>query len=152
MVTWPVHLICANFRRVCTLCIPALFRTSVSGILSCHLIFRSFLRQHAVGKLSKFCMRIIVYAAAPICILSTLCQVCFHFYFHVVDKCCTSLDNPSNDFIINVYNSRPCASKVGEPVYHLQSLTFHCDGRLLLMLSGAGWYTTSVFLMLILRS
>ena len=26
-------------------CIPALFRASVSGILSCHLIFRSFLRQ-----------------------------------------------------------------------------------------------------------
>ena len=39
------HLNCGNFRRVCTLCIPALFRTSVSGILSCHLIFRSFLRQ-----------------------------------------------------------------------------------------------------------
>ena len=45
LVTWPVHLNCANFRRVCTLCIPALFRSSVSGILSCHLIFRSFLRQ-----------------------------------------------------------------------------------------------------------
>ena len=41
--TWPVHLNCANFRRVCTVCIPALFRTSVSGILSCH--FRSFQRQ-----------------------------------------------------------------------------------------------------------
>ena len=54
VVIWPVHLYCANFRRVCTLCSPALFRTSVSGILSCHLIFRSFLRQrvwkwHAVG-------------------------------------------------------------------------------------------------------
>ena len=45
LVTWPVHLNCANFRRVCILCIPALFRTSVSGILSCHLIFRSFLWQ-----------------------------------------------------------------------------------------------------------
>ena len=32
LVTWPVHLNCASFRRVCTLCIPALFRTSVS----CH--------------------------------------------------------------------------------------------------------------------
>ena len=58
LVTWPVHLNCANFRRVCTLCIPAPFRTSMSGILSCYLIFRSFLRQldgsgsvfwHAVG-------------------------------------------------------------------------------------------------------
>ena len=35
----------SSFKRVCTLCIPALIRTSVSGILSCHLIFRSFLRQ-----------------------------------------------------------------------------------------------------------
>ena len=70
---------CANFRRVCTLCIPAHFRTSVSGILSCHMIFRSFLRHlvckwfslwHVVGKLSKFRMRIIVMAAPPICILS----------------------------------------------------------------------------------
>ena len=42
---WPVHLSCASFNRVCTLCIFAFFRTSVSGILSCHLIFRSFLRQ-----------------------------------------------------------------------------------------------------------
>ena len=44
-MTWPVHLSCASFNRVCTLCIFAFFRTSVSGILSCHLIFRSFLRQ-----------------------------------------------------------------------------------------------------------
>ena len=45
LVTWPVHLSCASFNRVCTLCIFAFFRTSVSGILSCHLNFRSFLRQ-----------------------------------------------------------------------------------------------------------
>ena len=45
LVTWPVHLSCVSFNRVCTLCIFAFFRTSVSGILSCHLIFRSFLRQ-----------------------------------------------------------------------------------------------------------
>ena len=69
LVTWPVHLNCANFRSVCTLCIPVLFRTSVSGTLSCHLIFRSFLTQlvwkwfslwHAIGKLSKFHRRIIM--------------------------------------------------------------------------------------------
>ena len=29
LVTWPVHLNCANFRRVYTRCIPALFRTCV---------------------------------------------------------------------------------------------------------------------------
>ena len=45
LVTWPVHLNCASFRRICILCIPAFFRTSVSGILSCLLIFKSFLRQ-----------------------------------------------------------------------------------------------------------
>ena len=50
-------------------------------------------------------------------------------------KCCTSFGNPGIDFIINVHNSRQCASKVGELVYHLQSLTFHCDGRLLVRLS-----------------
>ena len=33
-VTWQVHLNCAHFRRECTLCILALFRTSVSGIMS----------------------------------------------------------------------------------------------------------------------
>ena len=45
LVIWLVHLNCASLRRVCTFCIPALFRTSVSGILSCHLISKSFLRQ-----------------------------------------------------------------------------------------------------------
>ena len=45
LVTWPVHLNCASFRRVFTVCIFAFVRTSVFGILSCHLIFRSFLRQ-----------------------------------------------------------------------------------------------------------
>ena len=63
---------------------PVLFRTSVSGILSCHLIFSSFLRQlvygsgsvfrHAVGKLSKFHMRIIVLTALHVCRFSALCQ------------------------------------------------------------------------------
>ena len=45
LLTWPGHLNCTNFRRVCTFCIPALFGTSMSGILSCYLIFRSVLRQ-----------------------------------------------------------------------------------------------------------
>ena len=30
-----------------------------------------------------------------------------------------------------MHDSRQCAYKVGEPVYHLQSLTFHCNGGLL---------------------
>ena len=34
-----------------------------------------------------------------------------------------------------MHNSRQCASNVGELVYHLQSLTFHFDGRLLVRLS-----------------
>ena len=34
LVTWPVHLNCANFISLCALCILSLFRTSVSGILS----------------------------------------------------------------------------------------------------------------------
>ena len=33
LVIWPVHLNCANFRRVCTLCILARFRTSVSSYI-----------------------------------------------------------------------------------------------------------------------
>ena len=31
-----------HFLRVCMLCIPAFFRASVSGTLSCHLILRAF--------------------------------------------------------------------------------------------------------------
>ena len=50
-------------------------------------------------------------------------------------KCCTAFGNPGIDFIINVHNSWQCVSKVGELVYHLQLLTFHCDGRLLISLS-----------------
>ena len=33
-----------------------------------------------------------------------------------------------------MHNSRQCASKIGELVYHLQSLTFHWDSRLLVRL------------------
>ena len=43
--SWQVHFSCTNFGRVCILGIPAHFRTSVSGILSCHLFFSSLLRQ-----------------------------------------------------------------------------------------------------------
>ena len=57
LLTWSVYLNCANFRRVCTLCIPALFRTSVTEILSCHLIFRSFLRQLVWKWFSLFACR-----------------------------------------------------------------------------------------------
>ena len=84
-------------------------------------------------------MRIIVLAAPRICRLSAVCQVWFHFdpkYFQVRStKCCTSFGNPGIDFIINVHNSSQCASKIGELVYYLQSLTFHYDGRLLVRLS-----------------
>ena len=41
-----------------------------------------------------------------------------------------------------MHNSRQCASKVGELVYHLQSLTFHCDGRLLVTTVVAIKYLT----------
>ena len=37
--TCPVHLSCASFKTLCMLCIPAFFRTSVSGIFTCHLVF-----------------------------------------------------------------------------------------------------------------
>ena len=37
--------------------------------------------------------------------------------------------------IINVHDSWQCASKVGELVYHLQSLTFHCNVGLLVRLA-----------------
>ena len=52
---WPVHLGCAIFKTVYMLCIHAFFRTSVSGILSCHLIFNSFLKQ-LKWKLLSLCM------------------------------------------------------------------------------------------------
>ena len=85
IVVWTAHLSCASFKIVYTLCIPALFRTSVSGILSCHLIFRSFLRQlkwkwlsksfwHGVGTLSRSYMHIRGFAVPQLCRLSTLCK------------------------------------------------------------------------------
>ena len=43
-VTWPVHLNCANFRRVCTLH-PCPFQVFCFWIPVLPLIFRSFLRQ-----------------------------------------------------------------------------------------------------------
>ena len=57
LITWPVHLNSANFRKVCTFFIPALFRPSVSEILSCHLICRSFLRQLAWKWFSRLACR-----------------------------------------------------------------------------------------------
>ena len=65
----PVHLNCANFIRICTFCIPVLFRTSVSGILSCHLIFKKFSKVARMEVVKSFGMRIKVLAAQPICIL-----------------------------------------------------------------------------------
>ena len=66
LITWPVHLSCASFKTVCILCIPAFFRTSVSGILSCHLIFNSFLKQLKWKRLS-LCMTL-VYCPGLTCI------------------------------------------------------------------------------------
>ena len=81
LVTWPVHLNCANFRRVCTLCIPVLFSLkSCLAIWSLEVFQDSLYGSgsvfwHAVGKLSKFRMRIIVLAALPIYIHSALCRL-----------------------------------------------------------------------------
>ena len=88
----------------------------------------------AVGKLSTFCMHTIVLAAPQLCRLSALCQAWFHLDpKHVVG--CTSFGNPGIDFIINVHDSWQCASKVDEFFYYLQSLTFHCNGGLLVRLA-----------------
>ena len=76
LVTWPVHLSCASFNRVCTLYIFAFFRIPVSGIVSCHPIFRSFLRQikwkwlslwHGVGILPRSHMYIRALAVPQPC-------------------------------------------------------------------------------------
>ena len=63
LITWPVHLICASFKTAFMLCIPAFFRLSVSGILSCHLILTAFSNSgngevslHDVGILSRYHM------------------------------------------------------------------------------------------------
>ena len=120
LVTWTVHLNCAKFKRVCPLCITALLRTSVSGIQSCHLTFRSFLVWTWFNLLAcRYCqihMRIVVLAAPRICRLSALYQVWFNFdpkYDRISTqsaKCCTSFGNSGIDTITNVHNSRRRAS------------------------------------------
>lgn len=43
--TCPAHRVCECINRVSVLGIPTLLRTTVSGILPCHLMFMTFMRQ-----------------------------------------------------------------------------------------------------------
>ena len=53
--------------------------------------------------------------------------------------------------IINVHCSEESASQVGEFINNLQFLSIHSDGWLIVRFPGAGWCTTFVFFVLIVR-
>ena len=87
-------------QKKCTLCIPALFRTSMSGILSCHLIVKKFSKAscmevvQVLGVALVNCPRHVshhttVLAAPQLCRLLALCQAWFHLdpkHYHVVGQ------------------------------------------------------------------
>ena len=90
-------------------CVPALFNT---GIPSCHLILRQLVVQ-SFGMPLVNCPRFA-------CVCSTTDLYTFSFVSSLIplrsqilprSRCCASFGNPSIDFIINVHNSRQCASR-----------------------------------------
>ena len=140
-MTWPVHLSCAGFNRVCTLCIFAFFRTSVSGILSCHLIFRSFLRQLKWKWLSFLAWRWYTVqvshaykrvgsttALKTFSLVSSLISISFPDICAKSADCYAGLRSSGCNLIINVHCSGESASKIGEFINSLRFLFIHSDG------------------------
>ena len=123
------------------LSIPAFFRTSVSGILSCHLIFNSFLKQLKWKWLKSLCMMLVH------CLGLTCSQKGLQYHSHVdfqlgvkldsislpdicteSSECNTCFCNSGSDLIINVHCSAESASQVGEFINNFQFLSIHSDG------------------------
>ena len=135
-MTWPVHLSCASFNRVCTLCIFAFFRTSVSGILSCHLIFRIFLRQLRWKWLSFLALRwytVQVSHALESWQYNSLVDfqlsiksdsISFPDICAKSAKCYASLRSSGCNIIINVHCSGESASKIGEFINNLEIFAY----------------------------
>ena len=67
-------------------------------------------------------------------------------------KCRTGFCNSGNDLIINVHCSGKSASQVGEFINNFQFCPFTVTVGSLYDFAGAGWCTTTVFLVLIVRS
>ena len=67
-------------------------------------------------------------------------------------ECHTSFCNSGSDLIINMHCSGERASQVGELVNNFQFLPFTVMVGSLYGFPGAGWCTTSVFFVLIVRS
>ena len=120
------------------LCIPAFFRTSMSGILSCHLVFDSFLKQLKLKWLSIFAMTLI-YCPCLTCIqVGWQNHILVNFQLDVVctesSVCHTGFCNSGSDLIINVHWSGTSASQVhvGEFInsfqffVHSQCWFVHC--------------------------
>ena len=118
------------------LCIPAFFRTSVSGILSYHLIFNGFLKQLKWKRLS------LLYCLGITCI-----QKGWQYHslvdfqlgvkldsFSLPDICTDSSEchigfcNSGSDLIISVHCSGKSASQEGEFINKFQFLSIHSDG------------------------
>ena len=142
-MTWPVHLSCASFNRVCTLCIFAFFRTSVSGILSCHLIFRSFLRQLRWKWLSFLAWRWYTVQVSgwqnnslvdfQLSIKSD--SILFPDICAKSAECYAGLRSSGCYLIINVHCSGESASKIREFINNLRFLSIHSDGWFAVRLS-----------------
>ena len=141
---WPVHLSCASFNRVCTLCIFAFFRTSVSGILSCHLIFRSFLRQLRWKWLSFLAWRWYTVQVSHAWQYNGLVDfqlsiksdsISFPDFCAKSAECYAGLCSSGCNLIINVHCSGESASKIGEFISNLKFLSIHNDGWFAVRLS-----------------
>ena len=134
-MAWPVHLSCASFNRVCTLCIFAFFRTSVSDVLSCHLIFRSFLRQLRWKWLSFLAWRWYTVQVShayknglvdfQLSIKSD--SISFPDIYAKSAECYAGLRSSGCSRIINVHCSGESASKIGEFINNLKFLSIHSD-------------------------
>ena len=160
-MTWPVRLSSASFSRVCTLCIFAFFRTSVSGILSCHLIFRIFPRQLRWKWLSFLAWRwyTVQVSHAYKRVGSTTALWTFSLVSSLIlfrsqtfvqsGKCYAGFRSSGCNLIINVHCSGESASKIGEFINNLKFLSIHSEVGSLYGFPGAGWCTTSVFFVLI---
>ena len=128
--------------------IIAFFRTSVSGFLSCHLIFKSFLMQLKCEWLSLLALRwyslpvshaykmVWQYHSLVDFLLSvTSDSIALPDIYVTITKCFTGLRSSGSNLIINVHCSGESAYQIGEFINNLQFFSIHSDGWFAVRLS-----------------